>query len=144
MGKTIRCDTCNRSYRTLKAVEALRDNDGVCLECENPIEVEDWDEVVESYDEEKVPAKKGAKKTAAAETTAKDEVKTTTRTSRPGRRRRRTSSTSRRTRTTTTRTRSSTSARRSAEAGLRCQIGREARGPRPPPAGLTAQGWAAG
>ncbi|MCI0589189.1 MAG: hypothetical protein L0323_20430 [Planctomycetes bacterium] len=75
MGKTIRCDTCNRSYRTLKAVEALRDNDGVCLECENPIEVEDWDEVVDSYDEEKAPAKKGAKKTAAAESTAKDEVK---------------------------------------------------------------------
>ncbi|MGH7151161.1 MAG: hypothetical protein ACREIU_10700, partial [Planctomycetota bacterium] len=73
MGKSIRCDTCNRSYRTLKAVEALRDNDGVCLECETPIEVEDWDEVVESWEEEKAPAKKGARKATGMEVAPKGE-----------------------------------------------------------------------
>ncbi|HET6203123.1 MAG TPA: hypothetical protein VFI25_10025 [Planctomycetota bacterium] len=67
MGKTIRCDTCNRSYRSLKAVEALRDNDGVCLECDNPIDVEDWDEVVDSWAEEKVPAKKKTSKGVVGE-----------------------------------------------------------------------------
>jgi hypothetical protein len=66
MGKTIRCDSCNKSYRTLKAVEALRENDGVCLECDNPIEVEDWDEVVDSWGENAAPAKKAKGKKAVS------------------------------------------------------------------------------
>jgi hypothetical protein len=66
MGKTIRCDSCNKSYRTLKAIEALRENDGVCLECDNPIEVEDWDEVVDSWGENSTPAKKAKGKKAAS------------------------------------------------------------------------------
>ena len=58
MGKTIRCDSCRKSYRTLKALEALHENDGICLECENPIEVEDWDAVMDSW------AERGASKPA--------------------------------------------------------------------------------
>lgn len=55
MGKTIRCDSCRKSYRTLKAVEALHENDGVCLECENPIEVEDWDAIMDSWTDRGTP-----------------------------------------------------------------------------------------
>ena len=52
MGKPIRCPECGEVYRTLDRVEDLRDNDGVCLVCNAPIEVANWDRILESYEEE--------------------------------------------------------------------------------------------
>ncbi len=50
MGKIVRCQECSETYRTLERLEDLRDNDGICLVCNAPIEVSDWDRVLASYD----------------------------------------------------------------------------------------------
>lgn len=52
MGKAIRCPECGESYRSLDRVEDLRDNDGVCMVCNAPIEVADWDRILASYEDE--------------------------------------------------------------------------------------------
>jgi hypothetical protein len=52
MGKAVRCPECGDVYRTLERIEDLRDNDGVCLTCNSPIEVANWDRILESYEEE--------------------------------------------------------------------------------------------
>ena len=52
MGKVIRCPECSELYRTLERLEDLRDNDSVCLVCNSPIEVADWDRVLASYEDE--------------------------------------------------------------------------------------------
>lgn len=52
MGKIVRCRECGRVYRELDELEDLRDNDSVCLQCNNTIEVADWDRVLASYEEE--------------------------------------------------------------------------------------------
>src|SRR5262245_30741584 len=41
MGKTVRCRECGKVYRELDELEDLRDNDSVCLVCNNTIEVAD-------------------------------------------------------------------------------------------------------
>jgi hypothetical protein len=52
MGKVIRCPECGEVYRMLERLEDLRDNDGVCLVCNAPIEVADWDRVLASYEDD--------------------------------------------------------------------------------------------
>ena len=52
MGKTVRCPECGEVYRSLERIEDLRDNDGVCLVCNAPIEGTDWDKVLASYEDE--------------------------------------------------------------------------------------------
>ena len=52
MGKVVRCEECGKAYRNLETLEDLRDNDGICLVCNAPIEVEDWDRVLASYEDE--------------------------------------------------------------------------------------------
>ena len=52
MGKVVSCEECRKAYRNVESLEDLRDNDGVCLVCNNPIEVDDWDRVLASYEDE--------------------------------------------------------------------------------------------
>lgn len=52
MGKIVRCRECGEVYRELDQLEDLRDNDSVCLKCNNTIEVADWDRVLASYEDE--------------------------------------------------------------------------------------------
>lgn len=52
MGKIVRCRECGKVYRELDELEDLRDNDSVCLVCNNTIEVPDWDRVLASYEDE--------------------------------------------------------------------------------------------
>ena len=52
MGKVVSCEECRKAYRNLEALEDLRDNDGICLVCNAPIEVEDWDRVLASYEDD--------------------------------------------------------------------------------------------
>jgi hypothetical protein len=52
MGKVVSCEECRKAYRNIEALEDLRDNDGICLVCNNPIEVEDWDRVLASYEDD--------------------------------------------------------------------------------------------
>ena len=52
MGKSVRCPECGEVYRTLVRIEDLRDNDSICLVCNAPIEVADWDRVLASYEED--------------------------------------------------------------------------------------------
>ncbi len=52
MGKIVRCQECSETYRSLERLEDLRDNDGICLVCNAPIEVSDWDRVLASYEED--------------------------------------------------------------------------------------------
>jgi hypothetical protein len=52
MGKIVRCRECGKVYRELDELEDLRDNDSVCLVCNNTIEVADWDRVLASYEDE--------------------------------------------------------------------------------------------
>lgn len=52
MGRTIRCPECGEVFRELEAIEELRDNDGACVVCNNPIEVADWDRVLASYEDD--------------------------------------------------------------------------------------------
>ncbi len=51
MGKIVRCPECRETYRALDRLEDLRDNDSVCLVCNSPIDVADWDRVLASYTE---------------------------------------------------------------------------------------------
>lgn len=50
MGQTVSCEECHKVYRSTDTLEDLRQNDSICLVCSNPIEVEDWDRVLASYD----------------------------------------------------------------------------------------------
>ena len=52
MGKIVRCRECGKVYRELDELEDLRDNDSVCLVCNNTIEVADWDRILASYEDE--------------------------------------------------------------------------------------------
>ncbi len=52
MGKVVNCEECRKAYRNPESLEDLRDNDGICLVCNSPIEVEDWDRVLASYEDE--------------------------------------------------------------------------------------------
>jgi hypothetical protein len=52
MGKVVSCEECRKAYRNPESLEDLRDNDGICLVCNSPIEVEDWDRVLASYENE--------------------------------------------------------------------------------------------
>lgn len=54
MGKTVRCPECGETYRSLDRLEDLRDNDGICLVCNAPIEVSDWDRVLASYEDDEL------------------------------------------------------------------------------------------
>ncbi len=56
MGKIVRCRECGKVYRELDELEDLRDNDSVCLVCNNTIEVADWDRVLASYEDEEAEA----------------------------------------------------------------------------------------
>ena len=50
MGKTVRCRECSKVYRNPEELEELRDNDSICMVCNAPIEVADWDQVLGSWD----------------------------------------------------------------------------------------------
>ena len=52
MGKTVHCMECGKVYRDLDELEDLRDNDSVCLVCNNTIEVADWDRILASYEDD--------------------------------------------------------------------------------------------
>jgi hypothetical protein len=52
MGKVIRCPECAKVYRGLDELEVLRDNDSICLVCNAPIEVPDWDRILASWEDE--------------------------------------------------------------------------------------------
>ena len=52
MGKVVSCEECRKAYRNPESLEDLRDNDGICLVCNSPIKVEDWDRVLASYEGE--------------------------------------------------------------------------------------------
>lgn len=52
MGKIVRCRECGKVYRELDELEDLRDNDSVCLVCNNTIEVPDWDRILASYEDD--------------------------------------------------------------------------------------------
>ncbi len=54
MGKTVRCPECGEVYRSLERIEDVRDNDGVCLVCNAPIEGTDWDKVLASYEDDDI------------------------------------------------------------------------------------------
>ena len=52
MGKVVNCLECAKVYRNLEELEDLRDNDALCMVCNAPIEVSDWDQVLASYEED--------------------------------------------------------------------------------------------
>ena len=52
MGRAVRCPECGKVLDNREELEDLRDNDSVCLVCNAPIEVADWDRVLASYDED--------------------------------------------------------------------------------------------
>ncbi len=52
MGKSVHCKECSKVYRELDELEDLRDNDSVCLVCNNTIEVADWDRILASFEDE--------------------------------------------------------------------------------------------
>jgi hypothetical protein len=52
MGKVVNCLECAKVYRNLEELEDLRDNDAVCMVCNAPIAVADWDRVLASYEED--------------------------------------------------------------------------------------------
>ena len=52
MGKIIRCPECSEVYRRLERLEDLRDNDGACMVCNAPIEVQDWDRILASHEDD--------------------------------------------------------------------------------------------
>ena len=51
MGKVVRCPECGRVYRDPEELEELRDNDSICMVCNAPIEVSDWDRILASWEE---------------------------------------------------------------------------------------------
>lgn len=52
MGKTVRCPECAKVYRGPEELEELRDNDSICMVCNAPIEVADWDRILASWDDD--------------------------------------------------------------------------------------------
>ena len=52
MGRAVRCPECGKVLDNREELEDLRDNDSVCLVCNAPIEVADWDRVLASYDQD--------------------------------------------------------------------------------------------
>jgi hypothetical protein len=52
MGKVVRCAECRKVFDDIEELEDLRNNDSICLSCNAPIEVADWDRVLASYDED--------------------------------------------------------------------------------------------
>ncbi len=52
MGKVVNCLECAKVYRNLEELEDLRDNDAICLVCNAPVEVPDWDRILASYEED--------------------------------------------------------------------------------------------
>src|SRR5262245_23990211 len=52
MGKSVHCRECGKVYRELDELEDLRDNDSVCLVCNNTVEVADWDRILASFEED--------------------------------------------------------------------------------------------
>ena len=52
MGKVVNCLECAKVYRSLEELEDLRDNDAICLVCNAPVEVPDWDRILASYEED--------------------------------------------------------------------------------------------
>ena len=46
MGKVVRCPECSKVYRDPDELEELRDNDSICMVCNAPIEVSDWDRIL--------------------------------------------------------------------------------------------------
>lgn len=52
MGKSVHCKECGKVYRELDELEDLRDNDSVCLVCNNTIEVADWDRILASFEDD--------------------------------------------------------------------------------------------
>ncbi len=52
MGKSVTCKECSKVYRELDELEDLRDNDSVCLVCNNTIEVADWDRILASFEDD--------------------------------------------------------------------------------------------
>jgi hypothetical protein len=52
MGKFVRCQECGKVYRDPEELEELRDNDSVCMVCNAPIEVADWDRILASWEDE--------------------------------------------------------------------------------------------
>lgn len=51
MGKVVRCPECSKVYRDLDELEELRENDSICMVCNAPIEVSDWDRILASWDD---------------------------------------------------------------------------------------------
>jgi len=52
MGKVVRCPECAKVYRDVEELEELRDNDSICIVCNAPIEVSDWDRILASWEDE--------------------------------------------------------------------------------------------
>ena len=52
MGRAVKCPECGAVLDNREELEDLRDNDSICLVCNAPIEVPDWDRVMASYDED--------------------------------------------------------------------------------------------
>ena len=52
MGKVVRCAECAKVYRGPDELEVLRDNDSICLVCNAPIEVSDWDRILGSWEDQ--------------------------------------------------------------------------------------------
>ena len=52
MGRAVRCSECGTVLDNREELEDLRDNDSICLVCNAPVEVADWDQVLASYDED--------------------------------------------------------------------------------------------
>ncbi|MEI6129517.1 MAG: hypothetical protein WCR59_05575, partial [Planctomycetota bacterium] len=59
MGKSVTCRECSKVYRELDELEDLRDNDSVCLTCNNTIEVADWDRILASFEDDEGDAEEG-------------------------------------------------------------------------------------
>ena len=51
MARVIRCSECGKAYRTLEQLEELRENESLCLRCRALIEVDDWDEILDNWED---------------------------------------------------------------------------------------------
>ncbi len=54
MGIEISCPECGKVYRTRGQLELLKDNESLCLKCRAFIDVDDWDEIIASFDDEDI------------------------------------------------------------------------------------------
>lgn len=52
MGTIVRCSECAAVYRDLEELGDLRDNDSICLRCNGPIEIADWDWLLSTWEED--------------------------------------------------------------------------------------------